>query len=394
MSKGLITFKFFALTTEFIPRNHQIIFYVKLILADGTKDSKESKAVCISPNDIHPNGQVQADFDCTIESLDSSKNYTSFVITKSEGLAGGLPSDPTLLDPVLTEKAIEDGKLTDYGDEENKNKVPTMFNSESINGEDCSKEGKFKIIGSLAGEIEKDFEFKIELTFPYNNFADCSISKDKPSEIDCIIANEFKDESIMFEQHTIFDGLNEFLTLTNITSEELSCSKGELPLNPEYSDELTPLNPNDTSHGEEPVNEEDIESRMNSSISFRQVLGFKRETDQIKFQFFGFSTEKLEKGHILYLYLNLLLQGGKPNKDESKAKCVLKNDVDPEKGKYQADFDCSITEFDKTLVFTSFELVPKGGIGGFPDNKIYIITPQAQISHFSLYFLFKISGAI
>jgi hypothetical protein len=32
--------------------------------------------------------------------------------------------------------------------------------------------------------------------------------------------------------------------------------------------------------------------------------------------------------------------------------------------------------------------------GGYPDNKMYKITPQLQISHFSSYFFFNTSGAI
>jgi len=45
-----------------------------------------------------------------------------------------------------------------------------------------------------------------------------------------------------------------------------------------------------------------------------------------------------------------------------------------------------------TFFMISWSLAPLNG--GIPERIIYVMTPQDQISHFSLYDLFKTSGAI
>ena len=106
-----------------------------------------------------------------------------------------------------------------------------MFNSESINGEECSEKGKFKIIGSVNDEIKTENELLIDLTYPPNNYAKCIIPKSPIGqiEINCVIAYPFSGEPIIIEQQILRDDdLNELLTLKSVKSnEKINCVEGD-----------------------------------------------------------------------------------------------------------------------------------------------------------------------
>ena len=223
-----ISFSFYGLTTDKLDKGFEIRLFVFLILENGELDTELSEAICTLEEDVDPkDGQAQADFKCKIANLDKTKEYKSFELSSSEFLAG-IPDDKTLLDPVKTAQAVKLGSILDFSIPENKLKLPVIFKPKSINGDECSEEGKFKIVGATDKEIQNDIEFILPLTFPPKNFAKCTLSKS--GEINCIIAQPINGQQIFIEQLVLRDGFKELLTFESIKSNGvLNCAKGNIP---------------------------------------------------------------------------------------------------------------------------------------------------------------------
>ena len=54
--------------------------------------------------------------------MDKTKIYESFEISASDAISG-IPEDKTLLNPVLTDKFINNGTITNYTDPDNKDQL-------------------------------------------------------------------------------------------------------------------------------------------------------------------------------------------------------------------------------------------------------------------------------
>ena len=65
----------------------------------------------------------------------------------------GIPEDKTLLNPVLIGEYINNGTITNYTDPYNKKQNSIYFEAESI-GSTISKEGQYKILGTVNQDIE------------------------------------------------------------------------------------------------------------------------------------------------------------------------------------------------------------------------------------------------
>ena len=207
-----ITFNFYGITTQPIIASYQFIIELYLILSGGVMDTTLSEATCTLDQAVDPDGkQAQADFSCKIPDLDETKTYESFELYDSEFIVG-IPDDEVLLNPVKTQEAIEVGTLTDYSLEENKNKLPIYFQTES-NNEVVSEEGEFTIVGTVNQEITEEIKFTLQLLYPGNYITEYTIPK----------ASAFSQSItayVMNEQQIIRDGLEEIFTNTSIKSNE------------------------------------------------------------------------------------------------------------------------------------------------------------------------------
>ena len=206
-----ITFYFFGITQP-ITASYQIIKELYLILSGGVMDNTLSKTICTLDQAVDSEGkQDQADFSCKISDLDETKTYVYFELYDSEFIVG-IPDDEVLLNPVKTQEAIEVGTLTDYSLEENKNKLPIYFQTES-NNEVVSEEGEFTIVGTVNQEITEEIKFTLQLLYPGNYITEYTIPK----------ASAFSQSItayVMNEQQIIRDGLEEIFTNTSIKSNE------------------------------------------------------------------------------------------------------------------------------------------------------------------------------
>ena len=114
-SSNNIIFSFYGITGTNLGKNLLISFLAYLIEGE-TRDSEPTQFACtLQVDSVSPeNSYAPAPYQCT--SSEMGKNtYTSLEIVSSGSIAG-IPLDNILLNPVLTAKAIEDGKLNDLSD--------------------------------------------------------------------------------------------------------------------------------------------------------------------------------------------------------------------------------------------------------------------------------------
>ena len=362
-----ISFTFFGIASQPIQTGYSFTFRLYLIFIDGTKDTELSEATCTYEKDQYSDGlQTQVEFNCIIKDLDENQEYSSFEIFDSEFVAG-IPDDKILLDPVKTQKAIDDGLLDDYSLEENQHKYPLFFRTEILDGT-VSETGVFKIIGTISDEVKEDIHFNLDLTYPANQITKCKlpVSPAGRVEIECVFKKSISDY-IVIELQIIRQGLKELFTMASLKSS--SPYQWE---NPDEPPQETPTNiphPSDKTIDDSiPV---EIQKKLNLNLSFRQVNGFSFNPSAhiITFYFFGITTQKIFKGYEFYFELYLILEDGAKDAELTKALCTLDKDVDPANKQAQTDFSCSISNLNENQNYQSFEIYASEEIAGIPTDK-------------------------
>ena len=352
-----ITFNFYGLTTKRYEIGFTIEFYIYLILANGEQEKEEKKVSCKLQEATAPQSEftpVQADFKCRIDGL--KKKYSSLIFHHSDSISG-VPKDETYLNPYLTDLAIEKGLILDFSLPQNKVKVPTMFVTESIKDSDCKSKGTFKITGVIGAEVTEKKKVSIPLTFPTGVEVICDLPPTEAQgkvEMECKYGGELDKQSLIIEQRVIKDGDEELFTFDGAKSEPLTCTNGEL---------------------------KSAEKKLQTKIAFRQVNKFKQIGEKISFNFFGLTTERLEIGHIIEIWLYLLLPNGIREKNERKGICKLLQSIVPKNGEQaQADFSCEISGLDASTTYSSFEISYSDDFAGLPDNKDLLDPEKTRIS--------------
>jgi len=197
-----ITFDFFGLTSQSLEVNFEFVFFIFLI-SGGVRETKLREVKCVLGTGVTlPLGQklVQAPFSCSISGLE--KEYTSLEINYSDEIAG-IPDDDVLLDPVKTEEAIKNKKLTDFSEDPS---VPSSFTSGSVDGSKCAEKGEFSISGEFDKLLTAEVKFEISATYPSNTIVQCTIAPCQ-SVINCV-SNEINGASLILEQQVIRNGYN------------------------------------------------------------------------------------------------------------------------------------------------------------------------------------------
>ena len=334
-----VSFYFYGLTTTRIEIGYEIYIYFDLRLSGGESgDITEVK--CVAEEDADPTAwlPVQAAFKCTIDGLENQ--YHTFKFSSSEFIAGIPYDNPTLLDPVLTNEAIQKGEILDYSLDENKEKVPNMLVVDSIDTSLSESEGTFKIIGKMGGDVQEEVTIRIPMLYPLGAVCTIPISNAQQQiSIECKLSGSSNNEPLVLEQMTLGDG--QFL-FRGFKTEPINCINGELKFAQRFLD---------------------------LSLSFRQLNKFEIASDKIMFKFFGLTTQKIQQGFQITLFLHLKLENGNLDQALSQATCTLSEEVNPTNGQSQADFDCEINEFDTTKAYKSFELSHTDDVAGIPEDK-------------------------
>ena len=347
-NENKITFLFYGMVSEDLPKGYIIKMDVNLIKNNIEKENDTRTAICFLKRgiDVKGNEPVQGDFSCVIENLKDNeiKDIDSFVLKKSKYFAG-IPKDNIFLNPKLTEQYIALGLLNDYSNAEIKEEKIPSFNSTSINASNCEN-GEFIIKGVLTSDLNTDLQFVLPFAYPENLTATCSIKTGKKGEdrnIECKTNGEF-DHEIMIAQTTILDNKKkEILIISKIeTKDQLKCNNSKTQVIIKKLE--TPI-----------------------KISFRQVNQFYSMNNKTNFHFIGISDKSLSKGNELNILVFIIINGQKVKKE---AKCKLNsftpfNILTPNYG--QANYICGVEheEYDKA---EDLEIISSDEILGLNDE--------------------------
>ena len=298
-----VSFNFFALTTEKIPKDKVIILMINLIGAEGMEEVGK-KVECKLEKDAEPN--TQANFKCELAGLEKEEGYyTSLRLNSSEDISGIPMEDETLLNPVLTQEAIEKKEIKDCSKDP---KVPPSFVFRAIEQSHCKTDGKFVIQGSLPENKEIVSQFTIPLTYPQGSSITCSF---KEGNIECITDKDLN-EPIVIEQTIVTDGAEELFILKNITIDNINCNNGLLLKAKEKTD---------------------------VKISFRQVSHITKIPNGFNFFFAAFVHKKIEVTEVIEMNVIVMING---TKVEKVANCTLSEAVSPSGEPIQGDFNCAV----------------------------------------------------
>lgn len=304
---GTISFNFYALITQSLPKSHSITLSINLISSLGMEEN--TTIVCTTQSDFNVKNEEtqQALFLCKMEVSDKSKIYTGLRLINSEEVAGIPYDDETALNPALTDEAIKNGEIKDAKD----SPIPPTFEFEIIDNKTCNVDGKFSIKGKLDKETTIPNKFTLPLTFPPNVVITCTFGKDG---ILCI-ADEQLNNELMIEQQIVTDGADELFILKKVDQKDIKCENG-LKIQ--------------------------AEEKLKVDISFRQVSHIEQKSGGNGFTFFfaAFVNADLPKNHIVDMKVIVII---KEQKVEKVAKCTLGEEVKATEGKKtQADFNCEV----------------------------------------------------
>ena len=393
-------------------------------------------------------------------------DFSSIEIAYSDFVAG-FPTDNSLMNPTLTQEAINEGNLIDVSSMEN---YPVLVDKPTIN---TSLFGKGILTVSISSVIENmkvDQSFSIKLKYPGGLLLNCTVIEIGNDEtiINCSIIGKVMTQKLFIEQTIIScDGAELFvLPSFEITirdeenKEKEEMEEGikeelevEIPLyenlineeeqekikeennqkeeisekyeetNEELSDKLESIKEEkeESEESEEsekfeeseetneelpdewqssiitestnliideqldqPISKEDAEKKAKIFISFRQLNRFLFKDGVITFNFFGLTTQKVEKGNIIELFANLIGVNG-IEENARKIKCESQDNVNPQKGKsLQIRYICQISCLNISEGYTSLRLNYSNYIAGIPkDNEILLnpyLTDEAIIN--------------
>ena len=357
---GTVSFNFFALITQSLDVPYQIKLFVNLITVEGMDDQPtEIECSLDSSVEVKEGETKQASFKCEKKDLDKSKVYTGLRLNSSDSIAGIPTDDETALNPALTDDAITNGEVKDYSKPEQA-EIPPSFTFDSMDEQECSKDGKFLIKGTLSEEKKINGQFSIPLTYPEGITLTCSF---EDQDIQCIADKEL-DDSVIIEQMVISEGGEELFILQKVIQDSMSCANGL---------------------------KVQAEEKTNVAVSFRQVCKIEEKPSGFSFFFFALVNKNLPQSYVLEINVIVMI-GGSPV--EKVAKCTLKEAVTVTGSPVQGDFECEVAlESGEKAETKDLSLSPNNGnIGGCAELTPEELSPSAtdeaikngEISDFSL----------
>ncbi len=357
---GTVSFNFFALITQSLDMPYQIKLFVNLITVEGMDDQPtEIECSLDSSVEVKEGETKQASFKCEKKDLDKSKVYTGLRLNSSDSIAGIPTDDETALNPALTDDAITNGEVKDYSKPEQA-EIPPSFTFDSMDEQECSKDGKFLIKGTLSEGKKINGQFSIPLTYPEGITLTCSF---EDQDIQCIADKEL-DDSVIIEQMVISEGGEELFILQKVIQDSMSCANGL---------------------------KVQAEEKTNVAVSFRQVCKIEEKPSGFSFFFFALVNKNLPQSYVLEINVIVMI-GGSPV--EKVAKCTLKEAVTVTGSPVQGDFECEVAlESGEKAETKDLSLSPNNGnIGGCAELTPEELSPSAtdeaikngEISDFSL----------
>ena len=233
------TFFLATLIKENISSNTKLSFIVELKSETNEKTSnkrllsrrEEQIVECTvkSKTNVNENDIGTAGWDC-ITGESNIDDASGLDLLASDEISG-IPDDPSLVDPALTDQLIKEGVLKDYSIEENLNELLPLFQTLALDYSLCRQNGSLFFKGNATSTIKQDVVFNLSLTYPESTFA-CRLPrtlKGAVINIECFNRDYFENSTIIVEETIIRDGYNEFFILRNVTSGEqyVTCTSSD-----------------------------------------------------------------------------------------------------------------------------------------------------------------------
>ena len=213
----------------------RLLYFRKL----SNREEQDVECSVKSKTSLNEYGIGAAGWTCTTGES-SITDATGLDIIESDDVSG-IPSDPDLIDPALTDILIEKGEMTDYSIEENLNILLPLFNTLDLNFSLCKQNGSIYFKGNTTSSIENDVLFNLTVSYPETVFA-CKLPrvlKGQITEIECYNKEEFQDYNVLVEETVIRYENKEFFILRNTSSGDryVTCSSSDSNLSPNTYDE-------------------------------------------------------------------------------------------------------------------------------------------------------------
>ena len=232
-----------------------------------------------------------------------------------------------------------------YKNNEDAKILPT-FIYDSIDHSLCPSKGILTISGRITEKLEDTTKINIPLTYPEGITLTCEFN-DAQDKVECKVDREINNKTIIIEQTVIKNGNEDYFNLKSIITEEsISCSNALL---------------------QESLEKQDLK------LSFRQVSHFQSNNDGFSFIFIGLSSEKINKGNILSINVNINNES-----EDREISCNLENDVNPDNGQMQANYLCSVNK--NTNDYWNSLNYEDISVSISPNNKIGGVTELDEIS--------------
>ena len=196
------SFKFYALTKNSLDSNYQISFLAWVTNYENIQKEEPVEIICTNENavDVDPSlGIAAAIFNC---SVDEDVQYLEIISSKD---VAGIQNEFELLNPVITDEYISDGKMKDKSTSE----IPALLkiDEDTIDYSDVSK--GFIVFTFPLGNLNKDKIFNktfyYEISYPHFAYIEFNIDNiiDTDFTLRGNITGKFDNIPLFFEQTII-----------------------------------------------------------------------------------------------------------------------------------------------------------------------------------------------
>ena len=191
-----------------------------------------------------------------MENIDNNIEYSNLIFISSGNITG-IPTEKDLLDPVIVDKLIIEGKIDNYTSEDFEvNEIP-VFIPKSINTTNSNKTGIFYINGEFSSEFKTNKTLEFYINFSSGEKALCKLPKVNGTgiiQIECEMQEDFKG-IIIIPKISALNVYKEIFRINNIKTDN----------------EITIRN----------YKEVKAEKLFNICLSFKQVSGFENQNEEI-----------------------------------------------------------------------------------------------------------------
>ena len=344
------SFNFYGVTPISLNLGYKIFFETKLILNNGSKSVNNITVNCTLIKEAEKNESIydmQADFKCI---FNADEDFESLEIIDSN-IVGGFPIDKVLLNPVLTDNAIRQGRLFNCSEENTPKKI---YNAAVTKMSQLEQNGKVKINAYFKGQTESGF-VTIPLVYPQGVNFICIVPKKTDQNIstinlECLIDGLINNEIPIFGKNLLMDEGKELFVLHEfIQTYELSGF---------YSTKTL---------------KERAEEKLGKTLTFRQISDSTPRAyskTEIHFVLYIFNTDGIteERTKDINIKGNLVL--GNDSTEENITTIPCRCNLGGENPDLVKECTCNKYNLDPQKNYTSFQITESDDVTGIPENKL------------------------